>query len=73
MYEGNGQDAKSINYARLVAVLIEAVKEQHLVIENQNTELAEIKAKLDQLESALQDLRFLTLTQPNRDETSDGE
>ena len=29
-YEENGKDAKSVDYARLVAVLIEAVKEQQV-------------------------------------------
>jgi len=28
VYEDNGQDAKSVDYGRMVAVLIEAVKEQ---------------------------------------------
>ena len=33
-------DAKSVDYARLVAVLIEAVKEQQKVIDEQNSKLA---------------------------------
>ena len=55
-YEGNGQDAKSVDYARLVALLIEAVKEQQKIIDGQNSKLTEIKARLDRLESALQKL-----------------
>ncbi|MBI1924247.1 tail fiber domain-containing protein [Candidatus Poribacteria bacterium] len=53
-YEENGQDAKSVDYARLVAVLIEAVKEQQKRIDVQNSELTEMKAKMAQFESALQ-------------------
>ncbi|UCE07403.1 MAG: tail fiber domain-containing protein [bacterium] len=34
-YEQNGKDAKSIDYTRLVAVLIEAIKEQQKQIEMQ--------------------------------------
>ena len=43
-YEENGVDAKSVDYARLVAVLIEAVKEQQEQIElsKQTLELANI-------------------------------
>ena len=33
VYEGNGQDAQSVDYARLVAVLIEAMKEQQEELE----------------------------------------
>ena len=38
-YEENGKDAKSVDYARLVAVLIEAVKEQQREIEAQRTRI----------------------------------
>lgn len=72
VYEENGQDAKSINYDRLVAVLIEAVKEQQQVIENQNTELAEIRTKIDRLEFKLIDQGILPF-ELNRDESRDGE
>ncbi|MBC7187920.1 MAG: tail fiber domain-containing protein [Calditrichaeota bacterium] len=41
-YEENGRDARSIDYGRLVAVLIEAIKEQQAQIE-------ELKAKLGAL------------------------
>lgn len=72
VYEENSQDAKSSNYDRLVAVLIEAVKEQQQVIENQIAELAKIRTKINQLEFKLIDqgnLRF----ELNRDESSEGE
>ena len=39
-YEDNGVDAKSLDYARLVPLLIEAVKEQQQEIENLKTTVA---------------------------------
>ncbi|MBI2501997.1 MAG: tail fiber domain-containing protein [Candidatus Latescibacteria bacterium] len=44
-YEENGKDAKSVDYARLVAVLIEAVKEQQKEIEA-------LKARVEGVERA---------------------
>lgn len=41
-YEANGQDARSVDYARLTALLIEAVKEQQ-------TEIRELKAHVERL------------------------
>jgi hypothetical protein len=38
-YEENGKDAKSLDYARLVAVLVEAVKEQQKEIESLKGEI----------------------------------
>ena len=43
-YEDNGVDAKSLDYAHLVALIIEAVKEQQRVIDDQRMQLEEIKA-----------------------------
>jgi hypothetical protein len=43
-YEDNGVDAKSLDYAHLVALIIEAIKEQQRVIDDQRIELEEIKA-----------------------------
>ena len=45
-YEHNGKDAKSVDYARLVAVLIEAVKEQQKIIDEQNSKIAAIEARI---------------------------
>ena len=45
-YEENGKDAKSVDYARLVAVLIEAVKDQQKIIEEQNSKIAAIEARM---------------------------
>ena len=53
-YEENGVDAKSLDYSRLVAVLIEAVKEQQKIIERQNK-------KMERFESALQRLEALMI------------
>jgi len=40
--EENGQDAKSVDYARLTAVLIEAIKEQQTELEKQQTEIDQL-------------------------------
>jgi len=42
-YEENGQDAKSINYGPLVALLIEATKEQQKEIEELKRKIAELE------------------------------
>lgn len=47
-YEDNGVDAKSLDYARLVALLVEAVKSQQLTIETQNDRIARLEKKLEQ-------------------------
>ena len=41
-YEENGVDARSMDYARLVALLIEAVKEQQGQIEKLTSELRQL-------------------------------
>ncbi|HYW01720.1 MAG TPA: tail fiber domain-containing protein [Candidatus Acidoferrum sp.] len=43
-YEDNGVDAKSLDYAHLVALIIEAIKEQQRMIDDQSRELEDIKA-----------------------------
>jgi len=53
-YEENGKDAKSVDYARLVAVLIEAIKEQQQEIEQQQEAMATLTARLTLLEQAVQ-------------------
>ncbi|MBI1956107.1 MAG: tail fiber domain-containing protein [Acidobacteria bacterium] len=45
-YEENGVDAKSVDYARLVSVLIEAVKEQQAQIRQLQSEVEGLKARL---------------------------
>jgi hypothetical protein len=47
-YEDNGVDAKSVDYARLVALLIEGMKEQQKTINELKSEINEIKAQINQ-------------------------
>jgi len=51
-YEENGTDAKSVDYARLVTVLIEAIKEQQQEIEQQQEAMETLAARLTTLEQA---------------------
>lgn len=48
-YEENGIDAKSVDYSRLVSLLIEASKEQQSKIESMQAEIAELKALVTKL------------------------
>jgi hypothetical protein len=48
-YEENGVDAQSVDYARLVSVLIEGMKEQQKVIEQQQKKLDDLIQKFNQL------------------------
>jgi hypothetical protein len=43
VYEENGIDAKSVDYNRLVAILIEAIKEQQTQIDSQQAEISALK------------------------------
>jgi len=56
VYEKNGVDAQSIDYARLVAVLIEAVKEQQRTISDLETDLGRLKAMFELIANS-QDMR----------------
>jgi hypothetical protein len=49
-YEENGKDAKSVDYARLVAVLIEAMKEQQNEIKKQKATIDALVNRLTALE-----------------------
>ena len=56
-YEENGSDARSVSYARIVALLIEAVKEQQReidVLAKRNDDLENLRDRLEALESAAQ-------------------
>jgi uncharacterized small protein (DUF1192 family) len=46
-YEENGLDAKSVDYARLTALLIEAVKEQQAQIQTLKSEIERLTARLE--------------------------
>jgi len=52
-YEENGVEAKSVDYARLVALLIEAMKEQQQQIETQRTTMATLVERISVLENAV--------------------
>ena len=45
------QDARSIDYPRLIPVLIEAIKEQQIIIENQNQKIENLIARMSALEA----------------------
>ena len=51
-YAPNGEDAESVNYAKLVALLIEAVKTQQAQIEADRARLSALAARLDALEQS---------------------
>ncbi|MEE9554681.1 MAG: tail fiber domain-containing protein [candidate division Zixibacteria bacterium] len=49
-YEDNGIDARSVDYSRLVPLLIEATKEQQKTIEGLQSEIAELKSLIKGIE-----------------------
>jgi len=51
-YAPNGVDAETVNYARLVALLVEAVKEQQAQIEADRGALGDLRTRLEALERA---------------------
>ncbi len=53
-YEENGKDARSVDYARLVAVLIEAVQAQQKEIEGQQAAIKALMARIEALERGTQ-------------------
>ncbi len=56
VYEENGKDAKSLDYMRLVAILIEGMKEQQKIIDGQEESLDQVNfelGKLQKLESRM--------------------
>jgi hypothetical protein len=46
-YEENGIDAQSIDYGRLTALLVEAVKEQQKTIEQLTAQVNELSEQID--------------------------
>lgn len=54
-YASNGRDAETVNYAKLVSVLIEAVKTQQAEIEETRERLRSLERRLDALEGATQE------------------
>jgi hypothetical protein len=49
-FEENGRDAKSVNYSRLVSVLIEAVKTQQQQLDARDDVIENMMARLERLE-----------------------
>ena len=62
-YEENGRDAKSVDYARLVPLLVESIKEQQEVIRKQEAALTELGARMAKIEAALGELNAPEATQ----------
>lgn len=50
-WEENKIDAKSVDYARLNAILIAGIKEQQKKIEDQQKQIEELKAEVEKLKS----------------------
>lgn len=50
----NSEGYKSLNYSRLTPILVEAMKEQQQVIEQQSSALANALAKIEQIQTTLQ-------------------
>jgi hypothetical protein len=63
-YADNGVDAESVHYAKLVALLIEAVKQQQTQIEADRTRLQALQARVEALERAFADTTTRTLSAP---------
>jgi hypothetical protein len=53
-YEENGKDALGVDYSRLTALLIEAVKQQQQQIKTQQQQIARLNGKVEVLEATLQ-------------------
>ena len=51
---------KAVEYQKLVALLIEAIKEQQTIIEGQKTEMADMRVELDSRLKALEDILTTT-------------
>jgi hypothetical protein len=51
-YEENGKDASGIDYARLTAVLVEAVKQQQTEIQQEKAEIRRLEVKVRRLEAS---------------------
>ena len=45
----NAEGYKSVDYSSMTAVLMEAMKEQQTIIEQQETRIADLEARLDEL------------------------
>lgn len=52
-YEDNGKDARGVDYSRLTALLIEAVKQQQRQIKTQQLQIARLNGKVGVLEATM--------------------
>jgi hypothetical protein len=50
-YEDNGKDARGIDYARLTAVLVEAVKQQQAEIRQEQKQISRLQSEIRALQS----------------------
>ena len=54
-YEDNAKDARGIDYARLTALLVEAVKQQQSEIQQEKSQIRRLEAKVRRLEASKAD------------------
>jgi hypothetical protein len=52
-FEQNGQDARSVDYSRLTALLIEATKEQQALIERQQEQIVQLMSQMKTVQASL--------------------
>jgi hypothetical protein len=52
VYEKNGKDSVAVDYAGLIPLLIEAVKEQQKALEEKDTAITKLEARIEALEKA---------------------
>jgi trimeric autotransporter adhesin len=52
-WDKNGKDARSVDYSRLTALLIEATKEQQALIEQQQEQIAQLTSQLKTIQTSL--------------------
>jgi len=69
-FEANGKDAQGVDYSRLTAVLIEAVKQQQREIADQQRQISRLNGKVEVLESALRTTRQTKTNTESPDGTS---
>jgi trimeric autotransporter adhesin len=68
-WESNGKDARSVDYSRLTALLIEATKEQQALIQDQQ---AQLEAQQDQIEQLTSQVKTIRASLPNQQVSSSG-
>jgi trimeric autotransporter adhesin len=53
-WDQNGTDARSVDYSRLTALLIEATKEQQVLIEHQQEQIAQLMSRVKTIQASLE-------------------